>query len=102
MTPELILQWAKEAIKPDGEPDHGEYVAVVTDRVLTRFANIVEQHIRADEREQCAKVCDDKIEYMKQRQQDLEKEKLHRLVGMMQLSIDSTQDTAKKIRARKP
>ena len=62
MDNELILKWVKEA--GFTTPEYlGDALFRTYSGGFVAFAKLVEQHVRADEREACAKVCDVEAEY---------------------------------------
>lgn len=63
MTPEQITQWARVA----GCHDNGDEFRFVQFRYLERFAAKVAAHAAAHEREECARVCDEKARGWKER-----------------------------------
>lgn len=58
MTPEKIIEWAREATKEAPREDWNSTAWVFGEEALERFAQLVAEH----EREQCAKVCDYEID----------------------------------------
>ena len=62
MDNELILKWVKET--GFTTPEYlGDALFRTYSGGFVAFAKLVEQHVRADEREACAKVCDVEAEY---------------------------------------
>ena len=61
MSPEQIQQWAVKAKL--WKMTHFAHTTPEEWETLATFARLVEQHVRADEREACAKVCDVEAEY---------------------------------------
>ena len=57
MTPELILQWAHDSGFGVSLRSLREVLVMdATPESITRFASLIEQHVRAEENEACAKV----------------------------------------------
>ena len=54
-----IISMAMEARK-DEDVNYDEFVFIMTERDLTRFVSLVSARAAKDEREACAKVCDDR------------------------------------------
>ena len=64
MSDDEIISMAKEAAQSDGSADHAGREVVLyaakTPRFLERFAALVSARAAKDERESCAKVCEEK------------------------------------------